>query len=130
MKSRYITVLYFILLAGIVFLADNHQYHTLFNGIRGIPGGDKLGHFLLIGLLSFLLNASLSCRTVRVFAVRVLLGSVIACAAVTLEELSQLFVRYRTFDLTDLFFDYAGIWTFGKLALYLEMRRKSTCPKP
>lgn len=124
MKSRYITVLYFILLAGIVFLADNHQYHTLFNGIRRIPGGDKLGHFLLMGLLSFLLNASLSCRTVRVFAARVLLGSVIACAAVTLEELSQIFVRYRTFDLLDLLFDYAGIWAFGRLAFCLKLRRE------
>ena len=123
MKSRYITVLYFILLVGIVLLADNHQYHTLFNGIRRIPGGDKLGHFLLMGLFSFLLNVSLSCRTVRVFAVRVLLGSVIAGAAVTLEELSQIFVRYRTFDLVDLFFDYAGIWTFGRLALHLKLRR-------
>ncbi len=76
-----------------------------------------------MGLLSFLLNVSLSCRTVRVFAARVLLGSAIAFAAVTLEELSQIFVRYRTFDLADLFFDYAGIWAFGRLALSLKMRR-------
>lgn len=123
MKTRFITALYLVLLAGIVLLADNHQYQALFNGIRRIPGGDKLGHFLLMGLLSFLLNASLSCRTTRLFGARVLLGSAIACAAVTLEELSQIFVRYRTFDPVDLLFDYAGIWAFGRLALQLKLRR-------
>jgi hypothetical protein len=123
MKSRLITALYVALLAGIVFLADHSEYHNLFGGVRRIPGGDKLGHFLLMGLFSFLLNASLSCRTVRVFFARVLLGSLIACAAVTLEELSQIFVRYRTFDPADLVFDYAGIWAFGRLALHLKLRR-------
>lgn len=124
MKSRLITVLYFLVLAGIVLLADTREYHTVFDAVRRIPGGDKLGHFLLMGMLSFLLNVSLSCRTVRISAARVLLlGSAVACAAVTLEEFSQIFVRYRTFDLVDLFFDYAGIWAFGRLALYVELRR-------
>ena len=128
MKSRLITVLYFLLLAGIVVLADAREYHNVFDAVRRIPGGDKLGHFLLMGLFSFLLNVSLSCRTVRVTSARVLLGSAVVCAAVTLEEFSQIFVRYRTFDLVDLFFDYAGIWAFGRLALYVELRRGRTAP--
>lgn len=123
MKLRLTTLLYFVLLAGVVALADHHRYHTLFSVVRGIPGGDKLGHFLLMGLFSFLLNVSLCCRTVRVFAGRVLLGGVVACLAVTLEELSQIFVRYRSFDPVDLLFDYAGIWAFGRAALHLRVRR-------
>jgi hypothetical protein len=128
MKSRLITVLYITLLAGIVLLADTREYHNVFDAVRRIPGGDKLGHFLLMGLFSFLLNVSLSCRTMRVTSARVLLGSAIACAAVTLEEFSQIFVRYRTFDLVDLAFDYAGIWAFGRLALYAELRRGRAAP--
>jgi VanZ family protein len=123
MKSKLIAALYITLLAVVVFLADHREYHTLFEGVRRIPGGDKLGHFLLMGLFSFLLNASLSCRTVRLRGAGVLLGSLVACAAVTLEELSQIFVRYRTFDPADLVFDYAGIWAFGRLALHLKLRR-------
>ena len=123
MKTRVITTLYVALLAGIILLAGSREYHTLFSGIRRIPGGDKLGHFLLMGLFSLLLNASLSCRMVRILAARVLLGSAVACAAVTLEEVSQIFVRYRTFDPVDLVFDYAGIWAFGRLALYIKLRR-------
>lgn len=123
MKSRFATVLYLALLAGIVLLADSQQSHGLFDGVRSIPGGDKLGHFLLMGALSFLLNVSLGCRTVRVCGRPLLLGSLVACAAVTLEEFSQIFVRYRTFDLVDLFFDSAGIWAFGRLALYLKVKR-------
>ena len=123
MKSRLVTVIYLALLAGIVLLADNRQYHGLFDGVRSIPGGDKLGHFLLMGLLSFLLNVSFDCRAVRLFGRLLLVGSLVACAAVTLEEFSQIFVRYRTFDPLDLLFDFAGIWSFGRLALYLKIRR-------
>jgi VanZ family protein len=123
MKTRLITSLYVVLLVVIVLLADHREYHTVFDAVRRIPGGDKLGHFLLMGLFSFLMNVSLSCRTVRISAARVLLGSAVVCAAVTLEEFSQIFVRYRTFDLVDLAFDYAGIWAFGRLALYVELRR-------
>ena len=123
MKSRFVTVLYLALLAGIVLLADSHQFRGLFDGVRRIPGGDKLGHFLLMGLLSFLLNVSLDCRALRAFGRAALVGSLVACAAVTLEEFSQLFVRYRTFDPVDLVFDYAGIWAFGRLAVHLKTRR-------
>ena len=120
MKSRLVTSLYIALLAVIVLLADNQQYHGLFNDIRRIPGGDKLGHFLLMGLLSFLLNVSLNCRTVRALGRPLLLGSLVAFAAVTLEEFSQIFVPYRTFDPVDLLFDYGGILAFGRLALYFK----------
>ena len=122
MNTRSITVLYILLLASIIYLADHHQYYSIFSIIRIIPGGDKCGHFLLMGLFSFLLNASLCCRTVEVFLRRMLLGSVIVSVVVTLEELSQIFLQYRSFDLVDLLFDYLGIWVFGKVALYVWMK--------
>ena len=123
MKTRSITVLYILLLIGIVYLAGQQQYHSLFSIIRDIPAGDKCGHFLLMGLFSFLLNTSLCCRTVEASSGRMLLGSLIVSLAVTLEEISQIYVRNRSFDLADLFFDYLGIWVFGKAALYLRERR-------
>ncbi len=50
------------------------------------------------------------------------MGSLIVALVVMLEEFSQLFIRYRSFDLTDLLFDYAGIFHFGQLACYLTNR--------
>jgi VanZ family protein len=118
-----VTALYIALLGGIVYLAGHSRHHGVFDAITSIPGGDKCGHFVLMGLLSALLNASFGCRMVAVGAGRVLVGSLIACAAVTLEEASQIFLLYRTFDPVDLFFDYLGIWAFGRITLALWMRR-------
>jgi len=122
-KITWITGIYILLLMSIIYLANHHQYHDLFSIIRSVPGGDKYGHFLLMGLLSFLLNTSLRCRELDVGAMPVLLGSVIVSIAVTLEEVSQIFMQYRSFDLVDLLFDYLGIWVFGKVALYVRARR-------
>ena len=122
MKIIWITGIYILLLMSIVYLAD-HQYHDLFSIIRSVPGADKFGHFLLMGLLSFLLNTSLRCRAVDVRTRQMLLGSIIVSMAVTLEEVSQIFIQYRSFDLADLLFDYLGIWLFGKLAIYVRARR-------
>ena len=125
MKITWITGIYILLLMSISYLAAHHEYHDLFSIIRSVPGGDKSGHFLLMGLLSFLLNTSLRCRELDVRTRRVLLGSVIVSIAVTLEEVSQLFMHYRSFDWVDLLFDYLGIWVFGKVALYVRARRLS-----
>jgi polysaccharide biosynthesis protein VpsQ len=122
MKITWMTGIYVLLLMGIIYLADNPQYQELFSLIRNVPGGDKCGHFLLMGLLSFLLNTSLHCREVNVRAKHVLLGSVVVSIAVTLEEVSQIFIQYRSFDSVDLLFDYLGIWVFGNVALYIRAR--------
>jgi VanZ family protein len=82
-----------------------------------------MGHLILMGLFSFLLNMALQSRTVRVWKIELLKGSLIVALVVTLEEFSQLFIRYRTFDVGDLLFDYVGIFSFGLLASLLTRRR-------
>lgn len=123
MKSKLIASLYVLMIVGIVYMAAHQNYHQIFSPIRSIPFGDKIGHFLLMGGLSFLINLSLRCRTVAVRSRRMLLGTTIVILVVTLEEVSQLFVQYRSFDLVDLLFDYLGIWTFGKMAQFVSLRR-------
>lgn len=120
---KWLTGLYFLLLGVIVFLADQKRFQPLFRRVRDLPYGDKLGHLILMGILSFLLNMALSCRRVRVWKVELLKGSLIVALVVTLEEFSQIFVKYRTFDMGDLFMDYVGIFFFGMFA-YLLTRRK------
>jgi polysaccharide biosynthesis protein VpsQ len=109
---KILTVCYVCILAGIIFVADTKSTRYVLSFIGNIPFGDKIGHFLLTGIFAFLLNLSLNCRKVW----RILLGSLIVFAVVAVEEFSQMFIRGRTFDLTDLVADFIGILLFGKLA--------------
>jgi VanZ family protein len=120
---KWLTGLYLVFLGVIVFLADQKKYQPLFRRIREMPYGDKLGHLILMGLFSFLLNMALQCRTWRVWKLELLRGSLIVALIVTAEEFSQLFIRYRTFDLGDLLFDYIGIFSFGLFAYFLTRRK-------
>jgi hypothetical protein len=119
-----ITALYIFLLLLIIAFANQGDYiHILKNLIKGLPYGDKWGHFVLMGLLAFFVNILLNCQKFKLFQLSFLKGSVIILIIVTLEELSQLFIENRTFDWLDLTFDYLGIFVFGQLAWYLTQRK-------
>jgi VanZ family protein len=123
MKLKWLTGVYVLILVVIVFLADRKESRFLFKFIRDMPYGDKAGHFILMGLFSLILNLALSCKTVKIWELKLLMGGLIVALVVTLEEFSQLYMQYRSFDLVDLFFDYAGIILFGQLACWLAERR-------
>ncbi|MBA4122425.1 MAG: VanZ family protein [Acidobacteria bacterium] len=118
-RIKIITVIYIFILTGIVVLADVRQTQFLFNFIRSLPFGDKIGHFFLMGIFSLLVNLALSAKTIRLWKFKYLLGSLIVSAIVTLEEFSQIFVSGRTFDAGDLTVDFAGIVIFGEIARFL-----------
>lgn len=109
-------MVYFLILAGIVILADLRATQFLFQPVRRFPYGDKISHFLLMGFLSFLINLALKAKTFRLWKIDLLLGTLIVLAVVTIEEFSQKFIRGRSFDLIDLVADFAGIILFGELA--------------
>jgi hypothetical protein len=54
---------YFFILAVILALANFHETQYLFEPIRQLPFGDKIGHFVLMGFFSFLVNLILNART-------------------------------------------------------------------
>ena len=124
-RMKILLVVYVLILAVIIFLADRKGTRYLLNFVGNIPYGDKLGHFCLMGGFSFLLNLVLDARTISAWKLNYLLGSLIVLAVVTIEEVSQLFVRGRTFDWSDLFFDYLGIFLFGELARFICRRKKN-----
>ena len=115
-KIKIITAIYILILVGIIFLADFRGTQYVLNFVGKIPYGDKTGHFGLMGIFSLLANLVLQAKTVQVWKLRYLLGTIIVLAIVTLEEFSQKFIRGRTFDLSDLLFDYLGIFIFGEIA--------------
>jgi VanZ family protein len=123
MKLKWLAIVYTLFLVLLVFLVDQKQYQFLFRIVRRTPYADKAGHFLLMGLLSLLVNLALSCRKIKIGKLQLLAGSVVVALVVTLEEFSQIFVRYRTFDAVDLLSDYTGIFLFGLLATYLTKLR-------
>lgn len=118
-RIKILAIVYFLILAGIVVLADLRATQFLFQPVRRLPYGDKISHFLLMGFFSFLVNLALKARTVRLWKIDLLLGSLIVLAVVTIEEFSQKFIRGRTFDLIDLLADFAGIFIFGELARFI-----------
>jgi VanZ family protein len=118
-RIKIIAVLYIFILAGIVILADLRQTQFLFCFIREIPFGDKIGHFLLMGMFSLVVNLALTAKTIQIWRLSYLLGSLIVFAIVTVEEVSQIYVRGRTFDAGDLLADTAGILIFGEIARFV-----------
>jgi VanZ family protein len=121
-KIKVFTVIYILIITSIVIIANTKstQYLLRFGG--GIPYFDKISHFLLMGIFSFLVNLVLKIRTVSFAKFRYLLGTLIVLTIVTIEEFSQIFVSGRSFDWGDLVADYLGIFLFGELARFIYGR--------
>lgn len=126
MRLKFLTAIYVLVLAAIIYMADHKEFESIFAPIKVIPYHDKMGHFFLMGLLSFVVNMSFRRTRVKISSVRILKGSLIVAFFVTLEEFSQLFISFRSFDAGDLLFDYLGIFIFGELAFYLASRKALT----
>lgn len=95
---------------GIVILANTGHLPHAIRQLYDFPYGDKLGHFLLMGLLSFVLNwTALASHPIPKPVSVILRVSLIFAFVVSLEEFSQQLFPRRTFSLLDLVFSYAGI---------------------
>ena len=123
MRLKLLTVIYVLVLAAIIYMADHKEFETIFAPLKVIPYHDKMGHFFLMGLFSFVVNLSFRRSRMRISGLQILKGSLVVAFFVTLEEFSQLFISFRSFDAGDLLFDYLGIFIFGELAFYLAGRK-------
>ncbi|ALG68974.1 VanZ family protein [Beggiatoa leptomitoformis] len=119
-----IAILYSLFIICLIIVADQGHYNYVLKQVHAIPYGDKVGHFILMGLLAFVINMGLNCAQFSWKNIKLLKGSVFVVTFVTLEEISQYFFPNRHFDMGDLFSDYLGIFLFGQLALWLSYRQK------
>jgi VanZ family protein len=107
---KYFSVLFLVFIVAVVILAD---YGSLPHSIRVLydfPNGDKVGHFILFGLLNFfLIRAFLASIPNRSRSQVVVSTSLILILCITLEEWSQQYFSPRTFDLLDLLASYIGL---------------------
>ena len=114
---RYFAALFLAFIIGLIVLADADLLPDFINAIYDFPNGDKVGHFVLYGLLNFFITrAFLSSLPTRRGGWVTLSVSLILALFVALEELSQMFFSARTFSLLDLTASLLGIIVGGWVA--------------
>jgi VanZ family protein len=115
MKALGVIFLLFIL--AVIVLADIGALPHSIRALYRFPYGDKVGHFILFGLLNFILTRAFLSSQVnpRRKLVTVSTGLILALF-IALEEGSQQFFATRTFDLLDLTASYVGVALGGWLA--------------
>jgi len=120
---RVLTVIFGCFLIWLIYQRDIGANTEVVELISGIPYGDKWGHFFLFGTLTFI--TILATRFHRFNSTKLSVfysSSLIVAVIVTLEELSQLFIETRTFEVLDLTADALGITFFSLLARAIESR--------
>ncbi len=119
---KWLTVLFTLFIILIIVLADMGRLGIL-NQITSIPYADKVGHFILFGILALLIDLTLF-RSLPPERSRgsgrkwvALTSGLILALLIGLEELSQRNFSTRTFSLADLGASYLGLVFFSWLAL-------------
>ncbi len=122
---KYISAFFLIFIIAVIVLADGGNLPRPIRAIYDFPNGDKLGHFILFGLLTFFITrAFLSSFPSKSRSWVTLSIGLVLALLIGLEEFSQKFFPTRTFNLIDLLASYAGIITFAFLAFYWRKPRK------
>jgi polysaccharide biosynthesis protein VpsQ len=122
---KYISVLFFIFIITIIILADNGSLPRSIRAIYDFPNGDKLGHFILYGLLSFFITRTFLSSFPSKSRSQVMLSIGLTLALlIALEEFSQKFFSARTFDLVDLLASYLGLLVGGWAAYKIKISPK------
>jgi len=115
---KWIAILFTLFILLIIVMADAGILAHYLGFLYLYPYGDKVGHFTLYGILTFLLDLSLfhSAPAHSWKSLAVKCGLILALL-IGIEEFSQQFFSNRTFDLVDLTFSYLGVIFFSWLAL-------------
>ncbi len=115
---KLITGLFLLFVASLIYMANTGQENILFELKRQIAYGDKVGHFLLYGTSTLLLNLALNGKSLPL-SPALQVGSLAVLVATTLEEFSQLFIARRTFSVLDMCANVSGIFCFTLFSLLI-----------
>jgi VanZ family protein len=128
MKMVRWAILFSAVIVAIIVLADAGKLGSV-AWLYDFPGGDKVGHFVLFGILSLLVNlAAMERRGSGHVGQVVLKVSVVLAVLIGLEELSQNWFASRTSSWTDLAASYLGVATFAWMALEITKRLGRASP--
>lgn len=127
---KWAAAFFMVLIIAIIILADMGRMPEFLANLYNFPNGDKVGHFLLMGILSFLVNASI----VPAFPLEkskrsVLAASLILALLAGIEEWMQSFFSHRQASLLDLLSSIAGIAFFAWLAWIQQVKKNKKLTK-
>lgn len=108
-------VLFLLFIAVVIALSDAGACSYLCAPAKAVAYGDKLGHFVLVGLFAAAVFGAVTQRTIRLWSMDVSIAALGVCAFISGEELSQLWIPTRSADWGDLGASYAGIVLFELL---------------
>ncbi len=97
------------LLGVVIYSADTGIGQAYWGWVERVPLGDKICHCSFMFTFSLLTNLALRCRSMRLGGLAVGLGTLIVAVVVAGEEISQIWIPGRDFDLFDLGADSIGI---------------------
>jgi VanZ family protein len=113
-------VLYCIFIVAVLLVADLGLMPNISALLQGYSGLDKVGHFILVGILAWLLNSAFRLGQLKLGRLRIFVGTIVVVTVVTLEEVAQLWIHTRRFELIDLLAGYLGIAT-AEIALRRQL---------
>lgn len=115
---KWLAILFTLFILLVIVLADAGILARYVGFVYEFPYGDKAGHFILYGMLAFLIDLALfrSAPPQSRKQLAVKCGLILALL-IGIEEFSQQYFSSRTFDLIDLTCSYLGVLFFSWLAL-------------
>ncbi|MCA9731091.1 VanZ family protein [candidate division KSB1 bacterium] len=116
-------IIFLLFFAFVIYSADKGELPLFIRRMYMFPGGDKIGHFVLLFLLTFLVDYLFLPKSFLIVRKPVFIGSILVAGFISFEELTQIFISTRTFDLIDLLFSFMGIIT-GDLSARIFINRK------
>jgi hypothetical protein len=118
------------MMLGIFWANTNTMPDFLDRILYGLPLGDKIGHFIIYGILAYLLTWAMPFRRISIGRFSLPLGLVLAIGFATLEEFSQLFVERRTPGWLDLFSGYLGVYASTWIPCMRDNCKQDKSPSP
>ncbi len=114
---KYTAVIFTVFIIGVIILADKGALPPSITAKIKFPSGDKLGHFILFGLLNYFVTRAFlsSFPSISRGWVTLSVGLILALL-ITLEEFSQKFFVERTFEWIDLLASIVGLLVGGRAA--------------
>jgi VanZ family protein len=119
---RWLTLGFVVFLALVFMWADGGALPAPLVRLYAFPQGDKVGHFVLYGLLSFLLALSFPGRAVRAGRIVIPASLIAVLALAVVEEFSQAFFSTRSASLLDMAAGWLGALVMGYAAQLVVAR--------
>lgn len=125
---KWLALAFVVFIMAVIVGTDMGVLPQTIRSLYDFPNGDKVGHFVLFGLLSLILNLTFLSRPHADSRRLILTVSLILSALIGLEEWSQSLFPSRTMDIFDLLASYAGIW-LAAWGIYKRVRRDVIPPR-